>query len=87
MTVLTDAGIDIVPFADGPTVRALDKELIRAEFYKQYSADGDAEQKAQTRRKAFGRTIRQAQDKSLIVVREIDGVELVWLAKKEEAPL
>jgi hypothetical protein len=40
ITVLTDTGKDIRPFADGPMVRACDLETVRAEFERQYPADG-----------------------------------------------
>jgi hypothetical protein len=62
-----------------------DRELIRVEFYKQYPADGDAKEKAVARRQAFNRTIKDAQNKSLVMVREINGTDLLWLTKKEEA--
>jgi hypothetical protein len=84
MSMLADAGIEVMPFADGPVVRAVDRELIRAEFYKQYPADGDEKQKAEARRRAFSRAIKDAQAKSLIMVREIGGTQLVWLVAKAE---
>jgi hypothetical protein len=86
MNMLADAGSDVMPFADGPIVRAVNRELVRAEFYKQHPADGDEKQKAETRRRAFNRAVNDAQAKSLIMVREIDGIQLIWLvAKTEEA--
>jgi hypothetical protein len=86
MTMLVTASSDLTPFADGPVVRAVDRELVRAEFYKQHPADGDAKQKAEARRKAFNRAVKDAQAKSLIMVREVAGVQLVWLATKTEEP-
>jgi hypothetical protein len=86
MTMLADAGSDVMPFADGPVVRAVDLKLIRAEFYKQYPADGDAKQQTNVRRQAFNRAIKDAQAKSLIMVREVGGVQLVWLVAKTEEP-
>jgi AAA domain len=85
MGLLTDHdnGKDIRPFPDGPMVRACDLELVRGEFNKQYPAEGNTEQKADTRRKAFQRAVTAAQDKGLIAVRELAGVQLVWLAKPE----
>ena len=82
MNTLVD-GIDIQPFLDGPTVRACSLDLVRAEFGKQYFADGDAKQKASIRRKAFKRAIDAAQAKGLVVMREINGTQMVWLAKAE----
>jgi len=81
MTILADHGSQHQPYADGPTVRAVDIELVRQEFYRQYPADGDEKQKAETRRQAFHRAVTAAQDASLIAGRELNGVELVWLTK------
>jgi hypothetical protein len=86
MTMLADAGTELKPFADGPVVCAVDRELVRAEFYKQYSADGDQKKKTATRCKAFNRAIETAQAKLLIMVREIDGVQFIWLAAKTKEP-
>jgi AAA domain len=82
MNSLVD-GIDTQPFLDGPTVRACSLDLVRAEFNKQYFADGDATQKASIRRKAFKRAIADAQAKGLVAMREINGTQMVWLAKAE----
>jgi len=80
MTLLADCGVEIKPFADGPIVRALDEELVRAEFCKSYIADGDSEEKrAETRRKAFKRAIKDAQSRSLVGARLINTVTFVWL--------
>jgi hypothetical protein len=76
MTLLVD-GKDITPFLDGPIVRACDVELVRAEFCKQYPAEPEA------RRKAFQRALKNAQNSTLIMLREIDGTQFVWLAKNE----
>jgi hypothetical protein len=83
MTILADHGRNCQPYADGPTVRACDVALVRQEFYRQHPADGDEKQKAAARRQAFNRAIKAAQDASLIAIREVDGVQLVWLTKPE----
>jgi hypothetical protein len=83
MTILADHGSQHQPYADGPTVRVCNLDLVRQEFYRQYPADGDAKHKADTRRQAFNRAVRDAQDASLIVIREVKGVQLVWLTKPE----
>jgi AAA domain len=85
MTVLVDHGHEQRPFADGPTVRAVDVEIARAEFYKSYPADGDAKQKQNVRRQAFNRALRDAQARSLIGVREIAETTMVWLVQNEGA--
>jgi hypothetical protein len=82
MNVLVDHGHEQRPFADGPLVRAVDIEIIRAEFYKSYpTADVDAKKKQETRRKAFSRAVRDAQERSLIGVREVEETTLVWLVQ------
>jgi hypothetical protein len=83
MTMLADAGIDTAPFADGPVVRAVDIKLVRNEFYRQYPADGDEQQKATTRRQAFYRAVKDAQARRLVTTREVGGVQLIWLTKPE----
>jgi hypothetical protein len=80
MNMIADCGSEQRPYADGPIVRAVDIETIRAEFYKAYPADGDAKAKQEVRRKAFGRTVKDAQARGLIGVREIGGTTFVWLA-------
>jgi hypothetical protein len=79
MTTLVDSGQELRPFSDGPLVRACDIELVRAEFYRQYPADGTEQQKADARRKAFGRTVKESVARSLVTTREVDGVQLIWL--------
>jgi phosphatidylserine/phosphatidylglycerophosphate/cardiolipin synthase-like enzyme len=83
MSMLADAGREVHPFADGPLVRACDLELVRAEFYRQYPADGTDKQKAAARQKAFVRAINAAQSRSLITTREVDRKQLVWLTTVE----
>ena len=60
MTTLVDCGQNVRPFLDGPEVRACDIELVRREFYRQYPADGTDKQKADARRKAFSRSVKEA---------------------------
>jgi AAA domain/Bifunctional DNA primase/polymerase, N-terminal len=79
MTTLVDSGQEVRPFLDGPLVRACDIELVRKEFYRQYPADGTANQKADARRKAFGRSVKESVARSLVTTREVDGVQLIWL--------
>jgi hypothetical protein len=83
MSILADHGSDCQPYADGPPVRACDLELVRQEFYRQYPADGDEKQKVAARRQAFNRAVKAAQEANLIAIREVAGVQLVWLTKPE----
>jgi hypothetical protein len=85
MNLLVDRGVDQHPYPDGPIVRAVDKEVVRAEFYKDYPADGEtAEKKQVAKNKAFNRAIKDAQAAGLIGVREIElNIQYIWLAKAE----
>lgn len=86
MTALVDHGAEAQPFLDGPIVRACDLDIVRTEFCKQYPADGTAREKADTRRHAFTRAVKEAQAKNLIVTREVEGSQLIWLGKNEAGP-
>lgn len=79
MALLAEAGEEIIPFANGPSVRAIRWQLVRAEFYKQYVTSDDDQKRQETKRKAFVRTLENAQIKGLITAREIDGTQWVWL--------
>jgi hypothetical protein len=84
MNILVDQGSEQHPYPDGPIVRAVDIEAVRAEFYRCHApADGDARARQAARRQAFNRAIKGAQEKQLIGVREIGQVTYVWLAKVE----
>ncbi len=82
MSALVD-GEDVRPFPDGPLVRAVDLKIVRTEFEKQYYADGDDRQRKAARRVAFGRAMKAAQAANLVAVREINGTQMIWLAKPE----
>jgi hypothetical protein len=81
MGVLADVGKEMQPWGNGPTVRAVDLEVLRGQFYKLHpAADAiEAQDKHQARRKAFRRTIDDAQASNLIGVRDLEGVTYVWL--------
>jgi hypothetical protein len=83
MTTLVDCGENVRPFPDGPSVRACDVEAVRTEFYRQYPADGTEKQRADARRQAFNRSIRESQARGLVASRDVDGVQLIWLATTE----
>jgi hypothetical protein len=85
MTILADAGRSVTPFADGSEVRGCDIEPVRTEFHRQYPADGTDKQKSETRRKAFTRAVKDSVARGLVATREVDNVQLVWLAKPEAA--
>ena len=81
MNTLVDCGKDIRPWADGPTVRAVDLEVVRDQFYKGHPAAEatDAAGKKSARQKAFKRAVEDARASNLIGSWEIEGVTYVWL--------
>ena len=84
MNVLVDHGRDTRPFPDGPSVRGVDVDIVRQEFYRSYLAEGDTEAKKQdARKKAFSRASKDAQAKALIQMRVIEGATVVWLTTPE----
>jgi len=83
MSMLVDQGVSLTPWADGPTVRALKLADVKAEFLKAYYTESETETTRQkAKRTAFGRavTAASADQRGVIVTREIEGVEYVWLA-------
>ena len=80
MTTLVDCGQNVRPFLDGPQVRACDIEPVRTEFYRQWPADGTEQQKADARRKAFNRSVKDSIARGVVASRQVDGVQLIWLA-------
>ena len=70
MNVLVDQGSEQRPFPDGSTVRAVDIEVARQEFYRSCLVEGETEKKRQgARRQAFHRAVSGAQGRNLIGVR------------------
>ena len=80
---LADSRQNVRPFVDGSEMAACDIEVVRAEFYKQYPADGTEKQKADAQRQAFNRSLKRAHTSGLVASREVDGVHLIWLVKPE----
>jgi hypothetical protein len=77
--MLADCGSQQRPYPDGPLVRAVDLNIVRAEFHKSYPAIGDEAAKKEARKKAFNRAIETAHEKRLIGSRDIGAVTYVWL--------
>jgi AAA domain len=65
---------------DGAPVRALDQEIVRAEFYRNKAADGTPQQQQAARQKAFRRAVDGARDRQLIGVRVIEPRTWLWFA-------
>jgi hypothetical protein len=82
-SVLADCGQKTWPFPDGPEVCACDLVLVRTEFCRQYPAEGTHQQKADARRKAFSRSVKDSIARDVVGSREVDGVQLIWLAMVE----
>jgi hypothetical protein len=81
---LDDLGADLHPWVDGPTVRAVNKEAVRAEFYKAYPAEGETpQQRQEASRKAFNRAVTDALERNLICMREINLVQYLWMVTDE----
>jgi hypothetical protein len=84
MNLLVDQGTDQRIHADGPMVRTVNIETVRAEFYRCYLADGDtAAKKAAARQKAFKRAIEHAQAQGVIGLRDLGIETAAWLATQE----
>jgi hypothetical protein len=73
------------PFGfEGPLVEATKLDLVRIEFYRAYPSEGsDQQQKKEARRKAFKRKLERAIERELVATRDIDGVDVIWLASSE----
>ena len=77
-------GVDLPIPPDGPTVRMVDQELVREEFYTHTPAvDGTPEQKRKARHMQFTRALAYAEGKQLIGVEEIDDVTYLRLTRPD----
>src|SRR6516165_3598483 len=85
MSLLAEAGVDQSLSPNGPMVRMVDQEIIRAEFYIQTPADGTPEQKGNLRRQKFLRALAWAEENGLIGVKEVNNVVYLWLAQPNMA--
>jgi hypothetical protein len=65
-------------------VKTVPVASVRAEFMKRYPAETiEPAKRADAKRHAFNRAMKQAMDRDLIGVREIDGVDHLWLAVQD----
>jgi hypothetical protein len=75
-----DCGRDCHPLPDMPVVRAIDVEIVRAEFCKiKVAHGGDKKTQDAAKRQAWSRVTEAAQARNLIGVREVDDKMLMWL--------
>jgi hypothetical protein len=77
INALIEAGRDIQPYIDGPTVKAVDKTIVRTEFMKRHHADDD-----RTKRRAFNRAVEDAKDRKLIALRQVEDIQFIWFASE-----
>jgi hypothetical protein len=71
--MLDERGKRIRPFIDGPEVLAVEREAVREEFQKAYSADT-----LKAKAVAFKRSVERASELALMCSREINGREFYW---------
>jgi hypothetical protein len=83
MAELAERGVGRPVGPDGPTVRMIDQELVREQFYLHTPAEGTPAQKGEFRRKRFNRAVDWAEDQQLIGVLEVDGVTYLRLTQPE----
>jgi hypothetical protein len=83
MTILAEQGVDRSIPPDGPTVRMVDQELVRKDFYAGTPAEGTPKQKRQFRYVQFKRALDWAEQGQLIAIGEIDEVTYIWLTRPD----
>jgi AAA domain len=68
------------PFnSDGPTVRMVRDDVVRAEFMAAYPADGENDmKKTDAKRNAFNRALKTARERDLVCSRDIGGIDHLW---------
>ena len=83
MTILAEQGVDLPIPLDGPTVRMVDQELVRKDFYASTPAEGTPKQKRQFRYAQFKRALDWAEQEQLIAIGEIREVTYIWLTRPD----
>ena len=83
MAELAEHGVDLPIPPDGPTVRMIDQEIVRDEFFAGTPADGTPKQKRKSRSQKFLRALEWAEEQELISAGEIDGIAYLWLCRPE----
>ena len=85
MGAMAEHGVSLPIPPDGPVVRMIEQETVREIFYGQTVAAGTPAQKAELRRKQFIRSLKWADENSIIAGHEIDGVDYLRLCRPDEA--
>ncbi len=83
MTILAEQGVDRSIPPDGPTVRMVDQELVRKDFYAGTPAEGTPKQKRQFRYAQFKRALDWAEQERLIAIGEIGDITYIWLTRPD----
>ena len=83
MDILADRGVDLPIPPDGPTVRMVDQEIVREQFYSHTPAEGTPKQKRQLRFLQFKRALGWAEDQQLIGIEEINDVTYLRLSRPD----
>ena len=83
--VLISKGRECDPFGDGKlTVKVVALDAVRTEFEARYPADGgDADKRADAKRKAFRRAVKDALEQDLISSLEIEGLYDIWMLNRD----
>lgn len=82
-----DKGERAWPFGvEGHEVKAVDRENVRAEFYRSWPADGDTDaKKTAARQKAFKRGEFELIERRMVCVREVAAKTLVWAVREDHS--
>ena len=77
-----DAGVDIRPFVDGPLIKAVSAELVRARYYSRVAEkpkdDDTPEKLAERQRKSFNNAVKDLLDRELITAGIWNGERYLW---------
>ena len=84
MGAMAEHGVSLPIPPDGPVVRMIEQEKVREIFYGQTVAAGTPAQKAELRRKQFIRSLKWADENSIIAGHEIDGIDYLRLCRPGE---
>jgi hypothetical protein len=86
--VLPAHGRDEYPYSDGSVCRVVNSDVVKAAFATINVVHSDTPEKMKdAHRSAYTRTLKSAQDRGLIGVKNLDdGGQIVWLAKPLDAP-
>lgn len=84
--VLGEHGKKVRPFGfDGPEVSAVDRDIVRAEFYRSWPADGDTDDaRKAAKRQAFKRGEDWSLKNKRAATYEVAATQMVWLLRESD---